>query len=66
MIVSDDPCCRWRRVVGCIAAYALALHGILVAFVGLPAANNDGTLSFELCSVIQHDERNQLFGTARR
>ena len=53
MNVSDGSYCLWRRCIGCIAAYALALHGILVAFSGLPVAaasiNDDGALRFELC-----------------
>ncbi len=54
MIVSNGPRCLWRRVAGCIAAYALALHGILVAFAGLPMGARDisdanTTLRFELC-----------------
>jgi hypothetical protein len=41
------------RVISLIAAYAIALHGFLLAFAALPiaavAANNDGTPRFELC-----------------
>jgi hypothetical protein len=41
------------RVISLIAAYAIALHGFLLAFGGLPVAagtpNNDGTPRFELC-----------------
>jgi hypothetical protein len=41
------------RVISLIAAYAIALHGFLLAFAGLPvaagAADNDGTPRFELC-----------------
>jgi putative copper export protein len=36
MTDSDGSYCRWRRVTGCLVAYALALHGILVAFAGVP------------------------------
>jgi|SRR6516225_6017613 hypothetical protein len=53
MIVSDGPRCLWRQVAGCIAAYALAVHGILVAFADIPigtrAINYDNTLRLELC-----------------
>jgi hypothetical protein len=53
MNVSSRSYCVWRRVIGCIAAYALALHGILVAFAGVPIGTRDisdaNTLRFELC-----------------
>jgi hypothetical protein len=53
MNVSDGSHCLWRRLTGCVAAYALALHGILVAFAGLPTGTRDisdaNTLRFELC-----------------
>jgi hypothetical protein len=53
MNVSDGSHCLWCRLTGCVAAYALALHGILVAFAGLPIGtrdiNDDNTLRFELC-----------------
>jgi hypothetical protein len=41
------------RVVALIAAYAIALHGFLIAFAGLPIAagtsSADGTSRLELC-----------------
>jgi hypothetical protein len=53
MKVSNHSYRPWRQFIGCLAAYALALHGILVAFSGLPVAagnaSDDGTLGFELC-----------------
>jgi hypothetical protein len=53
MNVSNRSYCVWRRVTGCVAAYALALHGILVAFAGLPIGTSDisdaNSLRFELC-----------------
>src|SRR6516164_2975311 len=53
MDVSDGSHCLWRRLTGCVAAYALALHGILIAFAGLPIGTRDisdaNTLRFELC-----------------
>jgi hypothetical protein len=54
MIVGDGSHCLWRRLTGCVAAYAIALHGILVAFAGVPIGthdiNADNALRFELCS----------------
>ena len=53
MKVSNHSYRPWRQFIGCLAAYALALHGILVAFSGLPVAagntGDDGTPGFELC-----------------
>ena len=53
MDVSDGSHGLWRRLTGCVAAYALALHGILIAFAGLPIGTRDisdaNTLRFELC-----------------
>ena len=54
MIVGDGLHCLWRRVTGCVAVYAIALHGILVAFAGVPMGIRDlddgNTPRFELCS----------------
>jgi len=46
---------RWRtftRVIALIAAYAIALHGFLIAFAGFPVAAGtarDANTSIELC-----------------
>jgi hypothetical protein len=42
------------RVIALIAAYAIALHGFLIAFAGLPVAagapSEHGSAPFELCT----------------
>lgn len=45
---------KWRRAIGWIAAYALALHGILLGPLGNHLAfaerNGDGAAAFVLCA----------------